>query len=467
MSTNKRWLTPLVLVSWLVLCIEPAPACSVPVFRYALERWTASPYTLLMFHRGPLTPGDKALVDLVTKSSIDGGGKANVFIQTIDVSAEMDEFTKAVWENESNADLPLSVLRYPSKGMGDPGRVAWRGRLTKPLVELMLDSPARREIAKRITTGDSAVWVFLRRASSAGPVESSPPRANWLVAGPAIAAALVLLALVVWSIVSRRYIVCGAALVLLIAGLAVLQVHQDRLTIEATAAPASAPDPDVTAFEATLKKAEGNAELSEMDPNDRQWDSSGSSIKELQKTLKLKFSVLPVRRADPREKMFVRFLMGSEPDLETEHAGKPMAFPVFGRGRVLCAIVGDGMTEANIGEACRFLAGPCSCTIKDLNPGVDMLMTADWGLGGQQPMVREASLPPLPALSQDIPPANAPATPPAAAVESAPPPSQPTTLAAKAKSNVARQAVILGAVVVLITIALAVYARKSSSGTQA
>ena len=39
----------------LVLVAVVAEACSVPVFRYALERWQADPYEVFVFHRGPLT----------------------------------------------------------------------------------------------------------------------------------------------------------------------------------------------------------------------------------------------------------------------------------------------------------------------------------------------------------------------------------------------------------------------------
>ena len=35
-----------------------AHACQIPVFRYALERWQATPYEVVIFHRGPLSPAD-------------------------------------------------------------------------------------------------------------------------------------------------------------------------------------------------------------------------------------------------------------------------------------------------------------------------------------------------------------------------------------------------------------------------
>ena len=55
-----------------------------------------------------------------------------------------------------------------------------------------------------------------------------------------------------------------------------------------------------------------------------------------------------------------------------------MVFPIFGRGRVLYALVGKGIRADNLGEAARFLIGSCSCQIKEQNPGVDLILSADW-----------------------------------------------------------------------------------------
>ncbi len=86
--------------------------------------------------------------------------------------------------------------------------------------------------------------------------------------------------------------------------------------------------------------------------------------------------VLRVRRDDPAEAVLVYLLLGSESDLAGR--SEPMAFPVFGRGRVLYALVGAGITAENVRRAGSFLGGDCSCTIKHDNPGIDLLLAADW-----------------------------------------------------------------------------------------
>ena len=88
------------------------------------------------------------------------------------------------------------------------------------------------------------------------------------------------------------------------------------------------------------------------------------------------FSLLRLSRADPDERILVAMLLNSEWDLHLTDL--PIAFPVFGRGRILYALVGDGISADNIHQACAFLVGDCSCQIKDQNPGTDLLTTVDW-----------------------------------------------------------------------------------------
>jgi hypothetical protein len=88
------------------------------------------------------------------------------------------------------------------------------------------------------------------------------------------------------------------------------------------------------------------------------------------------FAVLHLSRTDPAEEFLVHSLLNSEHDLRDFN--EPMAFPVFGRGRMLYALVGKGINPETIEKACLFAAGSCSCEAKLANPGVDLLMTADW-----------------------------------------------------------------------------------------
>ncbi|MFZ2147792.1 MAG: hypothetical protein WAV28_11285 [Sedimentisphaerales bacterium] len=93
--------------------------------------------------------------------------------------------------------------------------------------------------------------------------------------------------------------------------------------------------------------------------------------------VKYEFSTFSVSRSDPNERILLTLLLNSEPDFD-EYPNEPVIFPVFGRGRVLYALIGDGITTDNIRESIAFLVGPCGCEIKMMSPGVDLLLAANW-----------------------------------------------------------------------------------------
>ena len=114
-----------------------------------------------------------------------------------------------------------------------------------------------------------------------------------------------------------------------------------------------------------------------------------------------RFSVLRVSRNDPAEQALVAMLLGSESDLLDYE--EPMAFPVFGRGRALYALVGAGIEADNVRDAAMFLATACTCIVKQQNPGTDILMTADWtSWRDDRPILQITPLEPPEALAATI-----------------------------------------------------------------
>jgi hypothetical protein len=89
------------------------------------------------------------------------------------------------------------------------------------------------------------------------------------------------------------------------------------------------------------------------------------------------FRIVRISRSDEKESVFVRMLLASEYDLD-DYKDEPIAFPVYGRGRVLYALVGDGINSENVDLACVSTIGPCSCLIKSEHPGIDLLFSSDW-----------------------------------------------------------------------------------------
>jgi hypothetical protein len=128
--------------------------------------------------------------------------------------------------------------------------------------------------------------------------------------------------------------------------------------------------------------------------------------------LKLSFSMLRVPRSEA-ESPLVQMLVRCESDLLERNDA--MIFPVFGRGRALLPLIGAGITADNIKSSAAFLVGACSCEVKELNPGFDLLLAADWDQllstdGKPLPIVKTRNLPDEPAELVPIPQGSKSAT---------------------------------------------------------
>ncbi len=320
-TSIPRVLATLTLLGTLATFVPPGEACSVPVFRYALERWPPDPYELIVFHRGEL-PGDaQAVVDWLKRSSVEESPTANYTLRMVNLDGELDSPTQVQWQAQRTDELPWLALHYP-RATTDGG-VAWNGPLTMQAAQRVVDSPLRQEVARRILQGESAVWVFLESGNA----------------------------------------------------------RKDNAAAER--------------IEAELVTLTDELELPE------QTDLYGNVMPiEQQRAmgLRLAFSMIRLPHGVADEEVFRSMLLHSEPDLATEYASEPMIFPVFGRGRALYALVGAGITPGNIREACEFVAGACSCQVKELNPGTDLLMTVDWEAGLESRLADALELPPLMSL---------------------------------------------------------------------
>jgi hypothetical protein len=288
------------------LAASVAFACNVPVFRYALERWPADPYELVVLHEGELTTKDLAQIKALKRADIRSKTPANFNVRTIEVSAAKDSVLLEIWKKRESGDEPLLVTLYPRNAQEVPDRVVSVHPLSGQTVQRAIDSPVRQQLVKRLLSGDSAVWVFVP---------------------------------------------CGDK--------AQDQAALERLTVE-------------------MKKNQQSLEL----PPQDELEEDELFQPENPIELRLGFSIITLDRNDPKESFFLEMLMGSEPDLESLE--EPMAFPVIGRGRVLYALVGKGIFRDTVAMASRFVVGPCSCQVKDQNPGFDLLLAVDWDekLGG-------------------------------------------------------------------------------------
>ncbi len=284
-----------------------AEACSIPVFRYALQFWQPDTFDALIFHRGELAKADEQTVRKLTAAVNESIG-ANVNVQRVDLADEdLPEQLGQLWQT---IQVPgQESLKRPHMLTLDPRSYGHNGAPVPAesisLAELRLDrwmiSPARKTITERLAKGESAVWV-------------------------------------------------------------VLGIGDEKKDAAA-----------MKTLSTTLEKLETTLELPEQVPEP---DLMFEPDVEVGAELRVAFSTLAESRDDDAEKHFVSHLLSSESDLRDFE--EPMVFAVFGRGRALPALVGQGINEELIGEVAGFLVGPCSCQVKAQNPGFDLLLTADW-----------------------------------------------------------------------------------------
>ncbi len=285
----------LIFITLLVLSFTSSPifACPIPVFEYAMSFWEEDLYEVVLLHYGVLSQEQEEALHLLQNSSRYGSEiQANIQFETIDLSKNPDNL-RYYLEEEIPAETPWLIVQYPRITMIN--QTVWSGEFTLDNVNTLLDSPKRQEIANRLISGDSAVWVL---------VESGDRRKDNEIAG----------------------FVEGE-----------LRRLENTLIL---------PDPTMWGYESQI-----SSEIS--------------------------FSMIRISRNSPAENIFLEMLLNSEPDLK-EFEDRPIVFPIYGRGLILYALVGEGINSWTLTNAGDFLVGPCSCQVKASNPGTDILMNIDW-----------------------------------------------------------------------------------------
>lgn len=275
---------------FLLLAAGVASACSIPVFRYALERWELTAYEIIVYHKGPLPAETLAAI-----KKIENGPPANIRFETVDIGKEMAKPHKTLFERHGkDQPLPWVAVRLVDAEPKSPP--AWTGAFDVDALRGVIESPVRHKLVERLKNGPSGVFLILESGDKAAD---------------------------------------DAARALL----------EKELT--------------------RLEKAVPIPEQSE----------EGPQLKTAL-PLKVSFPIVRLRRDDPAEQAFVKMLLSTEDDLDKVKG--PVVLPIFGRGRLLCSVYDKDLNATQIGNVARFLCGACSCQVKELNPGVDLIMPANW-----------------------------------------------------------------------------------------
>jgi len=126
-------------------------------------------------------------------------------------------------------------------------------------------------------------------------------------------------------------------------------------------------------LKSTLEDVEKSFVLPE---EDLDFDDGNPEAATARVPLRVKFSLHRVSRDAAAETFFVKQITGI--DASFADPDKPLVAFVFGQGRMI-PLPADAISPNNIMDLCGFLCSACSCQVKALNPGIDLLFTANWG----------------------------------------------------------------------------------------
>lgn len=302
---KKRSYFCFVIIVFLAGFYTSAAACTVPVFRYALERWEPDVYPVIIYTKGVPQSKDSAIVQVIVKKY-----KANAVIVYADVTTRLAPELKRALQKNKPSSYPWVVVHGPA---AVENRVVYSGAFDSAAIVQIFHSPARQEYVKRTIRGESAVLVCILSGD----------------------------------------------------------IAKDKKVNECILA--------------ALDEANRSIKLP--------LPQNGPVRHTNTIPFAINFSTMFIRRHEPSEQAFIQ-MVTSLKVVDLSDKG-PIVSLMFGRGRNLDVLQGERITKDQIVSLCRFMAGSCSCTIKAQNPGVDILIDADWdghvrGLGNvdgaQEPM---------------------------------------------------------------------------------
>ena len=305
-----------------IIATTSTMACQVPVFRYALERWDAENYRLIVMHRKPLPPAIHDELLSLQKFLTSKPPQANVSLEVINVDKISEQAQWSLPGIKSMQSDPWLVLLSP-----DGNKTVYSTPLTPGATQSILNSPTRKKWLSHILSGASVVWIVI------------PGNDHNTSKNP-------------------------------------LSLLQSALS----------------KAEKSIKIPEGVYRPEDL-KNNHVNDVDREDVLRSPIPLKISFPILTLNRSDPKEAAFFAMLTQGMP---AEMKQQTLFVPLFARGRMLQPLPASRATEDIILRGCSYLCGACSCTVKDNNPGIDIIIQQNWQNHLQNGLiVIDKELPPL------------------------------------------------------------------------
>ncbi len=344
-------------VAWLAVLLAggSAYACSVPVYKFAMKEWAQDGYEIVVFRSGALEGAAKEALDRLKSAAESEWLRANIYVREVDLGGKVEEADLKLWEaqKKEGAVAPWMAVNGPPK----VERVLFGCPLTSESVDSLLDSPKRREMARLLLKGKSAVWLLVESGDEAKDAKAGYVMERHLAAVNEEAAKI------------RKHIER-------------MREEEKKLKEQAEAARKEAKKKGGetekadgaagTGVPGEAVKAEGEVAPGEA----AEAEGFGGEEPVDFESFIPSVAVLRLSRSDPAETGFVRLLLTVAGRGET--VKEPMAFPAFGRGRILEPLVGNDIGEEAAYSALAFICGDCACAIKEMQPGIDLLTSVSW-----------------------------------------------------------------------------------------
>jgi len=109
----KKSIVIILLAGSLIGITRSACACTVPVFRYSLERWPADPYGIFVLHGGDLSAEDNAVVDGWIKIRSEISHTPIILVETVNIETDtLSGFFEDVERPWQPGNCPRLIVKY-------------------------------------------------------------------------------------------------------------------------------------------------------------------------------------------------------------------------------------------------------------------------------------------------------------------------------------------------------------------